>query len=82
MTNGAPLLLYFTDGCHLCDDAVRILQQANTPYTKIDIIHSQALVDRYGYFIPVLEDERGNSLYWPFDLKLLNDFLHIESNKN
>ena len=79
MTSNHSLLLYFTDGCHLCDDAVRLLQQAHTHYKKVDIIHDQRLVDRYGYLIPVVEDERGNSLNWPFDLKLLNDFLHIET---
>jgi len=72
------LLLYFTGGCHLCDNAVRLLQQTNTPYTKVDIIHQQALVDLYGDAIPVLEDKQGNTLGWPFSLQQLNDFIHIK----
>ena len=56
------LLLYFTDGCHLCDDAVRLLQQTTTPYSKIDIIHDQKLVDLYGYSIPVVQDKNGKTL--------------------
>ena len=70
------LLLYFTDGCHLCDNAVRILKQTNTLYRKVDIIHEQNLVDLYGDAIPVIEDEQGNTLGWPFNLQQLNDFIH------
>ena len=70
------LLLYFTDGCHLCDDAVRLLQQTTTPYSKIDIIHDQKLVDLYGYSIPVVQDKNGKTLNWPFNLQQLNDFIH------
>ncbi|WP_028863908.1 glutaredoxin family protein [Psychromonas aquimarina] len=73
------LLLYFTDGCHLCDDAVRLLQQTNTPYSKVDIIHDQRLVDLYGYSIPVIEDKNGNTINWPFSLQELNDFIHIHT---
>lgn len=72
------LLLYFTDGCHLCDNAVRLLQQTSTPYTKVDIIHQQELVDLYGNAIPVLADKQGNTLGWPFNLQQLNDFIHLK----
>ena len=76
MTNNKKLWLYFTDGCHLCDDAVKLLQQTTNPYSKVDIIHDQTLVDLYGYLIPVLEDEHGNTLNWPFNAQQLNDFIH------
>jgi hypothetical protein len=73
------LLLYFTDGCHLCDDAVRLLEQTNSAYSKVDIIQDQKLVDLYGDAIPVLEDENGNTLNWPFNLQQLNDFMQIKT---
>jgi len=79
MTSKNTLLLYFTDGCHLCDDAVRLLQQTTIPYTKIDIISDQRLVDLYGYSIPVLENSDGNTLNWPFSLPALNDFISIQT---
>ncbi|MFT6987086.1 MAG: hypothetical protein ACJAT7_002939 [Psychromonas sp.] len=78
MTSNSNLLLYFTDGCHLCDDAVRLLQQTTVSYSKVDIIHDQRLVDLYGYSIPVLENGNGNTLNWPFSLQALNDFIHIQ----
>jgi hypothetical protein len=62
----------------LCDDAVRLLQQTNSSYSKVDIIHDQKLVDLYGSAIPVLEDESGNTLNWPFNLQELNDFIQIK----
>ncbi len=71
-----PLIVYFTDGCHLCDDAISLLQQTNTPYLKVDIIHDQKLVDLYGHSIPVVQNDAGNILKWPFNLELLNDFIH------
>lgn len=74
----SPLRLYFTDGCHLCDKAVTLLQQTNSGYTKIDIIHDQKLVDLYAYLIPVLQDVQGNCLNWPFNLQQLNDFIHTQ----
>ncbi|MCG6201872.1 glutaredoxin family protein [Psychromonas antarctica] len=76
MTSNKNLVLYFTDGCHLCDDAVKLLQQTTAPYSKIDIVHDQQLVDLYGYLIPVIEDGHGNTISWPFNTEQLNDFIH------
>lgn len=70
-------LLYFTDGCHLCDDAQALLQQASVSYSKVDIIYDAQLVDLYGYSIPVIQNENGNTLNWPFDLQQLNDFINL-----
>ena len=70
-------LLYFTDGCHLCDDAQALLQQTSVSYSKVDIIYDSQLVDLYGYSIPVIQSENGNTLNWPFDLQQLNDFINL-----
>jgi len=70
-------LLYFTDGCHLCDDAQALLQQTSVSYSKVDIIYDPQLVDLYGYSIPVIQSENGHTLNWPFDLQQLNDFINL-----
>ena len=71
------LLLYFTDGCHLCDDAVALLQQTTIPFQKVDIVYQQKLVDLYGYSIPVLQKQNGDTLNWPFDVQQIIDFTDI-----
>jgi len=70
-------LLYFTDGCHLCDDAEKLLQQTSVSYSKVDIIYDQKLVDLYGYSIPVVDNVQGDTINWPFDLQQLNDFINL-----
>jgi glutaredoxin len=70
-------LLYFTDGCHLCDDAQRLLQQTSVSYSKVDIIDDPQLVSLYGYSIPVIQSDNGNTINWPFDLQQLNDFINL-----
>ncbi|HEY7865054.1 MAG TPA: glutaredoxin family protein [Psychromonas sp.] len=70
-------LLYFTDGCHLCDDAQRLLQQTAVSYSKVDIIDDPQLVSLYGDSIPVIQSGNGNTINWPFDLRQLNDFINL-----
>lgn len=50
------LHLYYTDGCHLCDDAMALLARANAPYQKIDIIAKPNLMQRYATKIPVVKN--------------------------
>jgi len=65
--------LYSSDGCHLCELAMAICQpfMINHQFNIIDIVEDEALVERYGVHIPVLErvDEHNNNkeLYWPFN---------------
>jgi hypothetical protein len=68
------LSLYYTDGCHLCDDAMFLLEQLNLGYHKIDIVETQALVELYGTLIPVVERADGNILNWPFSIQQLQVF--------
>lgn len=43
---------------------------------KVDIATDDHLVDKYGIFIPVLEQQgEAKGLYWPFDKEKLLDFL-------
>jgi arsenate reductase-like glutaredoxin family protein len=78
----SSLTLYYTDGCHLCDDAMVLLEQLNLTYQKVDIVDSivemnvkkQSLVELYGTLIPVVENESGSILNWPFSLQQLQVF--------
>lgn len=75
--NDSHFLLYFTDGCHLCDDAEKILKQTTIFYSKVDIIYDPQLVALYGNSIPVLQSASGNTINWPFNLQQLNDFINL-----
>ena len=66
------LTLLGTRGCHLCDQAEGLLQQAAAArplsWQYCDIALDEALVGRYGSRIPVLVDAAGRELCWPFSL--------------
>jgi len=72
MTN--CITLYYTDGCHLCDDAIKLLEQLKLTYQKVDIIEHDRLVALYATTIPVVEIASGSILNWPFSLQQLQQF--------
>lgn len=59
------LILYGTDGCHLCHDAQSLLNQMHLTWQDIDIIDDDVLLDRYATRIPVLKLDK-RELGWPF----------------
>lgn len=74
MQNGRKreMTLYSTDACHLCEEAQALLDRVvgDTPgvrYVIMDISHSDALFERYGWHIPVVRFADGEELNWPFD---------------
>lgn len=74
------LTLYHTDHCHLCEEAAAIIAAVLNPdffeVILIDIVDSDALVERYGTRIPVLQKNAGGEeLSWPFDAAQLIVFL-------
>lgn len=71
----APLVLYGTAGCHLCEQARALLRQAGMRATETDIATDDALLERYGVRIPVLARADGAELDWPFDAATLARFL-------
>ena len=78
MTNSVKL--YYTDGCHLCDDAIVLLEQLNLSYQKIDIVEddsveNDSLVALYSTLIPVVEKQSKATLNWPFSLQQLHEFI-------
>jgi hypothetical protein len=68
----SPLILLGTQGCHLCDKAEGLLQQAaaarSLHWEYRDIALDEALVSRYGERIPVLLLPDGQEMGWPFSL--------------
>lgn len=52
------VVLYARDGCHLCDEARRVIDEirrtASFDFTEIDIETDDALIRDYGIRIPVV----------------------------
>ncbi|WP_372612393.1 glutaredoxin family protein [Halomonas sp.] len=72
------LRFYTTLGCHLCEQlqALLLTLAADEVWLeKIEISEDDALVERYGMRIPVLEDERGEVLDRGFDAPRLAAWL-------
>jgi len=70
-------ILYHTDGCHLCEEAMALLQQCQVEYKLVDIISDEYLVALFGTYIPVLENEKGQFLNWPFVHSEIKAFLAV-----
>lgn len=66
------LTLYGTTGCHLCDEAEKLLGQLagarSFEWRYVDIALKDALVEQYGSRIPVLMAPNGQELGWPFSV--------------
>ncbi|MEM6774788.1 MAG: glutaredoxin family protein [Pseudomonadota bacterium] len=80
------LILYGTQGCHLCDEAAGLLRQIaprfeDLHWSHVDIADDDELFAKYGWLIPVLRDDRGGELRWPFDTAKLIDFLQEPSHQ-
>ncbi|WP_040362300.1 glutaredoxin family protein [Congregibacter litoralis] len=87
MMDETTLILYSTEGCHLCEDAEALLaaaqaQHASLRWSVVDIANDDTLFERYGWLIPVLRAETsaeaensGGELRWPFDGPALDRFL-------
>lgn len=75
------LILYSTEGCHLCDDALALFRQLNihTAIEQVDVADDDLLFSRYGIRIPVISwqknAEMSVELAWPFDLSQLQTWL-------
>ncbi len=74
------LLFYTTEGCHLCEMAMALIQHTldaeQYQIDAIEISDSDALIDLYGVRIPVLADPDSKAeLGWPFDQQALVEFV-------
>lgn len=76
------LLLFGTQGCHLCEQAEVLLREFqsdnnNLTIKHIDIADHQEWFERYSLRIPVLLDSESDfELGWPFDLLDLGEYIH------
>ncbi|PCJ28719.1 MAG: thioredoxin family protein [SAR86 cluster bacterium] len=78
------LILYTTAGCHLCEQAEKLLEQLLSlpgndnqfEVLPVDISLEERLVDLYGIRIPVVKNElSGKEIGWPFELSDLAELL-------
>jgi glutaredoxin len=74
------LILYTTQGCHLCEIALQLIQRTlareNFRLEEVEISNSERLVDDYGIRIPVLADPESRAeLGWPFDAQQLLNYV-------
>ena len=74
------VILYTTAGCHLCEQAARMLEQLRADsllgFDAIDIAEDESLVDLYGLRIPVVRNPvSGAEAGWPFSRDELLDLL-------
>jgi hypothetical protein len=76
------LYLYTTLGCHLCEQALELVEPllSDFPFRfeLIDIADSDELMERYGIRIPVLRrPDIDKELGWPFDQQQLRGFFSL-----
>ncbi len=71
------LTLFHTDGCHLCEQAWALVEQAGlaADARQCDIMDDEQWLATYRVRIPVLRDEVGRELGWPFTLAELQAWL-------
>ena len=74
----SDLILYYTEHCHLCDEAEGLLHATGFGecYTKVEIENDPVLLARYEIYIPVLRrTDNDLELFWPFGQRQLAAFL-------
>ena len=70
------LKLYSTEHCHLCEEAIEILQKAGITATIIDIVDDDTHFEKFSTRIPVLQrPDNHDELDWPFNVKSVLKFL-------
>jgi glutaredoxin len=71
MSTAARITLYSKPGCHLCDDARRVIdvvcEELGTSYDEVDITTSPELMDAYGEQIPVTFVDGRQHDFWRVD---------------
>jgi glutaredoxin len=81
MTN---VVLYHTDGCHLCEVAkekvqsvLAYYQEADIQLLYVDLIDDEKALQLYSLSIPVLKDAEGRELFPAFDVSDIVQFLNL-----
>ncbi|TMP28251.1 thiol-disulfide isomerase [Pseudoalteromonas rubra] len=74
----AKLTLFYTDGCHLCEQAYELVLRCVTSDAVIhkDIVDDPQLMAEYQTSIPVLKStESARTLFWPFTEQDIKELL-------
>jgi len=77
----SQLILYYTEFCHLCDEAEALLHASGYGecYTKVEIDDDPGLLALYDVHIPVLKRvDTDVELFWPFNQQQLAGFLETD----
>lgn len=70
------MILFTRDGCHLCELAANLLDEAGVAWRAVDIDGDAALAERYGLIIPVVRrPDAERELVFPFDAEAVAAFL-------
>lgn len=84
----SPLVLYSSEGCHLCEQAKQLLAWQNIKAKEVDIAFDEKLFATYGTRIPVLQyavsecepecafTKPTPELDWPFTQQELQNWLN------
>lgn len=81
-SNKPRLALYGTLGCHLCEQAEKLIQSVTDAVVSVvEIADDPQLLDCYAMRIPVLQRlDTGEELGWPFDAAAIQHWLALGSN--
>lgn len=85
MPQGLNLTLYTTAGCHLCDEALTLLDPWLAKGLKlalVDIAEDELLMARYSVRIPVVASACGAEVSWPFTAEKLAVWIKELSKQN
>lgn len=77
----SQLVLYYTEHCHLCDEAEALLLASGHGecYTKVEIENNPGLLMLYEIHIPVLKrTDNEKELFWPFGKQELAEFTRAD----
>lgn len=79
MMKGLQLTLFTAPGCHLCDDALELLNPWLTKGLQlalVDITKDDLLLAKYGRRIPVVASPNRKEIGWPFTSQGLADWIN------
>ncbi|MEC4089386.1 glutaredoxin family protein [Pseudoalteromonas rubra] len=74
----AKLTLFYTDGCHLCEQAYELVLRcvASDAVQHQDIVEDPQLMAAYQTSIPVLKStDSARTLFWPFTEQDIKELL-------
>ena len=83
MSKAISLTLFTKPGCHLCEEAKTVVDSVIDKFksehssenpielTEVNILEDQALLEKYGEEIPVLQINGATHAYWRIDSERL-----------